>query len=166
MARESNGKWVGEALDGYLWLLDACAATTDIFSQTKENVKEQLSVLRRKRDSSDFGGYLASRNKAKKVIQKLLKDLKSIESKDTLNVPALDKDQETVATFGMLKEVEAVTVSLLKSLLCYILGMNVKSRRSGWSLVSKLIHHKRAACQAKETVISEFEKEMLCHQFS
>ncbi|XP_058213856.1 uncharacterized protein LOC131325554 [Rhododendron vialii] len=158
LARESNEKWAGEALDGYLRLLDACAATKDIFLQTKDDVKDQLSVLRRKRDASDIGGYLASRKKAKKVIQKLLKDLKSIENKDTLNVPALDKDHESVATFSMLKEVEAVTVSALESLLCYTLGTNVQSRRSGWSLVSKLIHHQRATCQAKETFISEFEK--------
>ncbi|XP_058216621.1 uncharacterized protein LOC131327474 [Rhododendron vialii] len=157
LARESNEKWVGEALDGYLRLLDACAATKDIFSQTKEDVKEQLSILRRKRDASDIGGYLASRKKAKKVIQKLLKDLKRIENKDTLNVPSLDKDHESIATFRMLNEVEAVTVSALESLLCHTLGMNVQSR-SGWSLVSKLIHHKRATCQAKETFISEFEK--------
>ncbi|KAI8553921.1 hypothetical protein RHMOL_Rhmol05G0054100 [Rhododendron molle] len=157
LARESNEKRIGEALDGYLRLLDACAATKDVFSQTKEDVKEQLSVLRRKRDASDIGGYLASRKKAKKVIQKLLKDLKSIENKDTINVPVLDKDHESVATFSMLNEVEAVTVSALESLLCYTLGTNVQSR-SGWSLVSKLIHHKRATCQSKETFITEFEK--------
>ncbi|KAI8553920.1 hypothetical protein RHMOL_Rhmol05G0054000 [Rhododendron molle] len=158
LARESNEKLVGEALDGYLRLLDACAATKDILSQTKDDVKEQLSVLRRKRDASDIGRYLTSRKKAKKVIQKLLKDLKSIENKETLNVPALENDHESLATFSMLKEVEAVTVSALESLLCYTLGTNVQSRRSGWSLVSKLIHHKRATCQAKETVINEFEK--------
>ena len=39
---------VDQALDRYLKMLDACAATKDIFSQTKDDVKEFLSSLRRK----------------------------------------------------------------------------------------------------------------------
>ncbi|KAH7852522.1 hypothetical protein Vadar_025906 [Vaccinium darrowii] len=156
LGQECNEKPVEVALEGYLWLLDTCAATKDIFSQTKEDVKEQLSILRRRRDAGDFAGFLASRKKAKKAVLKLLKDLKSFQNKDKLL--ALDKDHETVATFSMLKEVEAITVSALESLLCYALGTNVQSRRSGWSLVSKLIHHKRETLQARGTVLSEFEK--------
>ncbi|KAG5547557.1 hypothetical protein RHGRI_013295 [Rhododendron griersonianum] len=34
----------------------------------------------------------------------------------------------------------------------------MQSRGSRWSLVSMFMHHKRATCQAKETVVSEFEK--------
>ncbi|KAH7852329.1 hypothetical protein Vadar_023487 [Vaccinium darrowii] len=157
LGQECIEKSVEEALDGYLRLLDACAATKNMFSQTKEDIKAQLSILRRRRDASDFGGYLASRRKAKKVIQNLLKDLKRIENKDILFGLVLDRDHETGATFSMLKEVEAATVSALESLLCYALGRKVLSRGSGWSLVSKLMPQKRATCQEKKTVVSEFE---------
>ncbi|XP_057511139.1 uncharacterized protein LOC130793458 isoform X2 [Actinidia eriantha] len=125
-------------------------------SLTKEDVKEQLSILCRKRDASNFAGYITSRKKAKKVIQKLLKYLKSIDSKDA--VLALDKDHETATTFNMLKEVEAVTLVVLESLLSYTAGTKVQARGSGWSLVSKMMHHKSAAVHAKEIVTSEFEK--------
>ncbi|KAG5547555.1 hypothetical protein RHGRI_013293 [Rhododendron griersonianum] len=155
LGQECNEKSVEEVFDGYLRLLDACAATKDIFSQTNEDVKEQHSNLRRKRDASDFGGYIASR---KKAILKLLNDLKCIKHKDILRGLSLDKDHETIATFIMLKEVEAVTVCALESLLCYASGRKVQSRRSGWPLVSRLMHHERAACQAKETIVSKFEK--------
>ncbi|KAH7853073.1 hypothetical protein Vadar_032958 [Vaccinium darrowii] len=67
LGQDCNKKSVEEALDGYLRLLDACAATKEIFSQTKEDVKEQLSILRRKRDAGDFGGYVASRKKVKQL---------------------------------------------------------------------------------------------------
>ncbi|KAH7851189.1 hypothetical protein Vadar_008386 [Vaccinium darrowii] len=158
LGRQCNGKFFEEALDGYLRLLDTCAATKDIISQTKEDVKEQLSNLRRKRDATDFGGYLNSRKKVKKAIQKLLNYSKRIVNKGMLLNLAMDKDHETVATFSMLKEVEAVTVSALESLLCYASGTKVQSRESGWCLVSKLMHHKKAACQMKETIVGEFEK--------
>ncbi|XP_058216623.1 uncharacterized protein LOC131327476 [Rhododendron vialii] len=156
LGQECNEKSVEEVLDGYLRLLDACVATKDIFSLTKEDVKEQHSNLRRKRDASDFGGYIASRKKAKKVILKLLNDLKCIKHKDILRGLSLDKSHGTIAIFSMLKEVEIVTFCALESLLCYASGRKVQSRRSGWSLVSRLMHHERAACQAKETVVSEF----------
>ena len=69
-------------------------------------------------------------------MQKLLKDLKSIESKDVLL--ALGRDRETVATFNILKEVETITLAVLESLLSYAVGTKVQSKGSGWSLVSKL----------------------------
>ena len=77
-----NEKWADEVLDGYLQFLDACATAKDIFSQTKEEVKELHSMTRRNGDASTFGGYLTSRKKEKKVIEKLQKDLKGIGNKD------------------------------------------------------------------------------------
>ncbi|KAI7979022.1 hypothetical protein LOK49_Contig552G00001 [Camellia lanceoleosa] len=157
LAQQCHEKWIDEVLDGYLKLLDACTATKDIISKSKEDVIELLSILRRKRDASSFGGYLTSRKKAKKIIQKLLKDLKSIGNKNmAIN---LDKYHEAVVIFSTLKEVESVTLAVLESLLSYAAGTKVQSRRSGWSLVSKLMHQKSTvACQAKETDINEFEK--------
>ncbi|GFY94514.1 hypothetical protein Acr_09g0009600 [Actinidia rufa] len=98
-----NEKWVEEVVDGYLHLLDLCAAAKDVSSQTKQDVQDLLSSLRRRRDGSELGGYLTSRKKAKKVIQKSLKNLKSIKSKH------MHKDLDTEAIFTLLKEVEVAT---------------------------------------------------------
>lgn len=155
LAQECNGKWVDKALDGYLNLLDACAATKEVLSQTKEDVKELHSVVRRKRDSNHFEGFLTSRNKVKKLIRELLNDLKSIRNKDM--VPDFDRDHEAVAVFTMLKEVEQFTLGVLESLLFYAVGTKVQ-KGSGWSVVSKIMHQMSASCQAKDTVINEFEK--------
>ncbi|PSS08246.1 DNA double-strand break repair Rad50 ATPase [Actinidia chinensis var. chinensis] len=145
-----NEKWAGGWLDGYLKLLDACATAKAIFSQTKEEVKELHSLMWRKGDASTSEGYLTSRKKAKKVIEKLRKDLKSTGNKD--------RDRENVPIVSMLKEVEEVTCAVLESLLSYTAGTKAKSARSGWSLVPKLMHQKRGSCQAKEKVFGEFEK--------
>ncbi|KAA8546161.1 hypothetical protein F0562_020945 [Nyssa sinensis] len=215
--QERHEKWVGEALEGHLTLLDVCATAKDVFSQTRQNVQQLLSTLRRKRDPNDFGGYLISRKKEKKVIQKSIKDLKIIKNKHTLlamnkdhetvaivsmlneveavtldvfesllsytagtkkegeegdlEIPkgfkeyqkqqillAMDKDHETVAIVSMLNEVEAVTLAVFESLLSYIAGTKVQSRPSGWSLISKLMHHKTVSSQDKETDTNEFER--------
>ncbi|GMP37330.1 hypothetical protein CsSME_00009059 [Camellia sinensis var. sinensis] len=153
LAREHNEKFVDEVVDGYLRLLDVCSAAKDVFSQTKQDVQDLLSMLRRKRDANDFHGYLASRKMVKRTIQNSLKDLKSIKNKSTL-LPK-DKDNETVVIFSMLKEVEAATLAVFESLLSYV---GVQSRQSGWSLVSKLIQHKSVSCQDEETNVNEFEK--------
>ncbi|GFZ00395.1 hypothetical protein Acr_14g0000310 [Actinidia rufa] len=67
---ECQEKWVEEALDRYLKLVDMCAMVKDVFSQMKQDVQDLGSVLRSRRDANDFSEYLTSRKKAKKVIQK------------------------------------------------------------------------------------------------
>ncbi|KAL7237285.1 hypothetical protein ACSBR2_003553 [Camellia fascicularis] len=101
-------------------LLDVCAAAKDVSSQTKQDVQGLLSVLRRRRETNYFSGYLASRMKAKKAIQKSLKDLKSIKSKNT--GLASDKDCKTLEIVVLLNEVEATTVGVFESLLSYVAG--------------------------------------------
>ncbi|CAL5341358.1 unnamed protein product [Camellia sinensis] len=152
-AQLCHEKWVEEALDGYLRLLDVCAAAKDVSSQTKQDVQGLLSVLRRRRETNYFSGYLASRMKAKKAIQKSLKDLKSIKSKNT--GLASDKDCKTLEIVVLLNEVEAATVGVFESLLSYVAGTKMQSRLGGFSLVSKLMHRKGVD---EETNTNEFEK--------
>ncbi|XP_059647409.1 uncharacterized protein LOC132293798 [Cornus florida] len=156
-AQERNQKWVDEALAGHLRLLDVCAIAKDIFSQTKQDVQQLLSILRRRRDGNDFGEYLSSQKKVKKVIQKSLKDLKKIRNNESLL--AWGKEHQTVAIVSMLTEVEVVTLAAFESLLSYIGGggSKVQSRPSGWSLVSKLMHQKSGS-QQDETDMNEFDK--------
>ncbi|GMP64419.1 hypothetical protein CsSME_00025709 [Camellia sinensis var. sinensis] len=153
IAQQRHEKWVEEVLDGYLRLLDVCTATKDVSSQTKQDVQGLLSVLRRRRETNDFSGYLASRKKAKKAIQKSLKDLKGIKSKGL----ASDKDCKNLEIVGLLNEVEAATIGVFESLLSYVAGTKVQSRLGGFSLISKLMHHKSVASQDEEST-NDFEK--------
>ncbi|KAK9287305.1 hypothetical protein L1049_015718 [Liquidambar formosana] len=157
LAQERHEKWVDEVFDGSLRLLDVCGTTKDVLLQTKENAQELQSILRRRRGddsglANGVGEYLTSRKKAKKVIRKSLRDLKS-----KCIFSPLDKDHDTLAVVGMLREVEEATLTVLESFLSFIYGLKAQSKPSSWSLISKLLHSKRVVCEEYATEINEFE---------
>ena len=93
--------------------------------------------------------YLMSRKVVKKAVQKALK---GIERK------CADKNHETLVMVSTLREIEAATLNVFESLLSYIAGPKSRSQSSNWSLVFKLVHPKRVACENEETERSELEK--------
>ncbi|XVF45656.1 hypothetical protein PTKIN_Ptkin02bG0224500 [Pterospermum kingtungense] len=125
LAEQCNDKQVNELLNGSLRLLDVCGVAKDAFLQAKEDTRQLQSILRRRGDDAEFTheakAYLASRKKAKKSINKSLKDLKS-----RCGSAHLENDVE--ATFSMLREVEKITFALFESLLSYINGTKMQSK--------------------------------------
>ncbi|XP_057771025.1 uncharacterized protein LOC130990807 [Salvia miltiorrhiza] len=92
-----------ECVDGYINLLDSCSSVKDLISLSKQNLREILSALRRK-DVRGINGYLASRKRLKKMIQKCLKNMRrSSASASSENA-------------SMLTDAESVAISLLESL--------------------------------------------------
>ncbi|KAL9391206.1 hypothetical protein Peur_015126 [Populus x canadensis] len=161
LAQEQNEKWVDDVLDGSLGVLDVCSMARDALLQTKECAQELQSIMRRRGNEIGFSGeiqtYSTSRKVVKKTIHKALRDLKDMGNKSSFS--PFNKDHEAVAIVSMLKEVEAVTLIVLESLLALISGgSKAQSKLSGWSLVSKLMHPKRTACEAEEAEVNEFEK--------
>ncbi|KAM6541112.1 hypothetical protein CsatB_005559 [Cannabis sativa] len=148
-------KWVDELVDGSLRLLDLCSAAKDAVLHTKECARDIQSTMRRKVSlESEIKKYSASRKVVKKAIQKALKSLKGVESKDlAFNAT---KSSEISALVSVMREVEAVTLAALESLLSFISGPKTQSKLSGWSLVSKLVQSKRVA--GDEDVVNEFAK--------
>ncbi|KAG5547561.1 hypothetical protein RHGRI_013299 [Rhododendron griersonianum] len=151
-AQQRHQLLVEEVLEKYIRLLDICAAAKDVSTLTKQDVQNLLSILRRRRDTNDFAGYLTSRKKAKKAIQKSLKDLKSIKSKSTTTA-----FENTHEISSLLNEVEAAMIGVFESSLSYIAGAKVESRVSGFSLVSKLMNRKSIAPEEEETKTDAFE---------
>ncbi|KAK8653455.1 hypothetical protein V6N13_127453 [Hibiscus sabdariffa] len=152
LAQEQQRKSVEQLLDGSLMLLDACGTAKDALSQTKECTQELQSILRRRRGvegpANEVRKYLTSRKAVRKAICKALKSLKHMENK-------LSKDGETGAMISTLKQVEAVTISILQSLLSFISGPEAESKSSPWSLVSKLMHQKKVTCEEEEHKTNE-----------
>ncbi|PIN25736.1 hypothetical protein CDL12_01530 [Handroanthus impetiginosus] len=145
-----------QILDDYIRLLDACSTVKDLISLTKQGVRELLSAVRRK-DANVTQSYLTSRRKSKKMIQKSLNNLRSFGSKS--NAVSLEKDMlKDAESKDMLKDAESVTLSLFEFLLSYVMGTKVQERKSGWSLVSKLMHFKKVSPQDEETDLNEFKK--------
>ncbi|XP_060217355.1 uncharacterized protein LOC132644765 [Lycium barbarum] len=115
-----------ELLEGYLKVLDVCAAIKNLLSNEKQNRQDLLSALRRRRNMDDISRYLTSRKKSKKMMQKLLKDLKSIMKKNNF----ASKKPETSAIVGELQDIQLVTLGLFKALLSYVNGTGSQSSSS------------------------------------
>ncbi|KAG4215348.1 hypothetical protein ERO13_A01G172900v2 [Gossypium hirsutum] len=148
LSHEQQGKYVDELLNGSLGLLDVFTTAKDALLQVKERTVELQSILRRKRGprkgfANDVRKYLSSKKAAKREILKALKNLKHKES------PALN---ETCATVSVLREVQAVTLSVLESLFSFTFGVQKESHRSPWSLVSNLLHTKRVNSEGKQHI--------------
>ncbi|XWS55159.1 hypothetical protein CRYUN_Cryun10bG0151000 [Craigia yunnanensis] len=152
LAQEQQRKWVEELLDGSLMLLDVCSVAKDALLQTKECTQELQSILRRRRGVeglvNEVRKYLISRKAVKKAICKTVKNLKHMENK--LSTSSFNKDSEDGVVISILREVEAVTISVLESLLSFISGPEAESKLSRWSLVSKLMHQKRVICEEEQ----------------
>ncbi|OMO72188.1 hypothetical protein COLO4_27786 [Corchorus olitorius] len=154
LAQEQQRKSVEELLDGSLVLLDVCNTAKDALLQTKECTQELQSILRRRRGveglAIEVRNYLISRKAVKKAICKALKSLKHLESKQTIS--SINKDGEII---NILREVEAVTCSVLESLLSFVSGPESESKLSRWSLVSKLMHQKKVTSEEDEENTNE-----------
>ncbi|KAK6240653.1 hypothetical protein SCA6_006042 [Theobroma cacao] len=158
LAQEQHLACVEDLLDGSLLLLDACSTAKDALLQSKECIQELHSILRRRRGAemglaNEVRKYLTSRKAVKKAICKALKNLKQMEAK--FNTFSSNKDGENAAVISILREVEAVTVRVLQSLLSFISGSGAESKLSRWSLVSKLMHPKRVGCVEEEKQTNE-----------
>ncbi|XP_022762104.1 uncharacterized protein LOC111307998 [Durio zibethinus] len=132
-AQQCNDKQVNELLNGSLRLLDVCGLAKDALMRAKEDTQELQSILGRRRgDEAGFTdeakAYLASRKKAKKLINKSLRDLKS----------KCDLENEVEVTIRI--------------------GTKMQPKSSKWSFLSKLMHSKRVTCGGEATGTNEFEK--------
>ncbi|CAA0838311.1 Arabidopsis protein of unknown function (DUF241 [Striga hermonthica] len=153
--RESHKKWVEQILDGYLGLVDACATAKDFISQSKDYISNLLSVLRRKRGSEDLSEFISSRKTIKKQITKSLRNIGSYK-KDSSVLKTGEKDQETSAIIGMLKEAESITLDLIEELLSGISRSKEGSKLSKWSL-SKIMGSRKVSCHEHEYKSSMLE---------
>ncbi|XP_068323211.1 uncharacterized protein [Pyrus communis] len=157
LAYGKNVKWTNELLDGSLRLLDVCSTAMDAVLQTKANVQDLKSIIRRTRGgesgalTSEVNKYLTSRKMIKKAIQKAMKNLKGSKSKSTSSSPS--NDNETVAIISKLRDIEEITLAVFKSFLSFISGP--KSKPGSWSLVSKMIPTNKVASD-EETEANEF----------
>ncbi|KAI4298323.1 hypothetical protein L6164_031897 [Bauhinia variegata] len=150
---------VDELLDGSLRLLDVCTAGKDALLHTKECTRELQSIMRRRRGgeveiTAEVRKYLASRKVVRKAVIKALGNLKGDASKSKFS--SSNKDHQTMALLGLLKDVEVATLSVFESLLKFISGPT-QSKASNWSLVSKLMQAKRVA-YTQESDENEFAK--------
>ncbi|EOX97497.1 Eukaryotic translation initiation factor 3 subunit A, putative [Theobroma cacao] len=151
LAQEQQREYVDELLNASLTLLDVCTTAKDALFQVKECTLELQSILRRKRGATtgfanEVRKYLTSKKTAKRAILKALKNLKHKENKQRT------VQHETETVFSILREVQAVTLSVLESFSFFTFGPEKETKLSHWSLVSKLLHTKRVGSEGEQQI--------------
>ncbi|XP_073128625.1 uncharacterized protein [Henckelia pumila] len=153
ISHDQCGTWINEILEGSLRLVDLCGFSRDVVCLTKECFQDFESSIRRNRSEAatakDIDSYVASRKKINQMINKSIKNMKSFNQNFT---PLLEKTEDLKAIATVLKEMEVISSSVLKSILILVSGEKRRSKQRSWLLLSKLSQTSR--------VCDEMEQEM------
>ncbi|XP_030524039.1 uncharacterized protein LOC115736462 [Rhodamnia argentea] len=143
--RDRNGRAMQEALDESVTALDACGFARDLMARTKDEIQDLRSAIRRKGGINSSieihaQSFMSFRKNAKKDVAKYLGLFKTLESKNPNNSSKfLNLDDHLVMAVEVLKELNLVTISILKSLLIFASLTKSNTRTRGWPLVSRLM---------------------------
>ncbi|KAF7848422.1 hypothetical protein BT93_L1967 [Corymbia citriodora subsp. variegata] len=143
--RDRNSKVMQEALDKSIMLLDACGFARDLMARMKDEIQDLQSTIRRKGGvsssiESHAKGFMCFRKKAKGDIAKYLGKFKTLSSKNpNSSSKFLNLDDNLVMVVEVLKELNLITISILKSLLIFASPTKTSKRTGGWSLASRLM---------------------------
>ncbi|KAH6813265.1 hypothetical protein C2S51_022283 [Perilla frutescens var. frutescens] len=151
IAQECSQKCVDEILEGYIMLLDACAAARDLISLAKKDAQDLLSAVRRRTHAEASSSYITSRSKLRKVVEKALK-ASSIRKKQVL-----EKGCETGPVVDLLMGSKSATSAMLNSLFLYMMGTKVQSRHSS----RYLLMSKKVSGQDEQTEFSKVDTALL-----
>ncbi|XP_073287200.1 uncharacterized protein [Primulina huaijiensis] len=153
ISHDQCGTWIDEILEGSLRLLDLCGFSRDVVCLTKDSFQNLESSIRRNRGETatakDIDSYVASRKKINQMVNKNIKNMKSFNQNLT---PVLENAEDLKAIARVLKEMEAISSSVLKSILILVSGAKRRSKQRSWLLLSKLTQTNR--------VHDEMEQEM------
>ncbi|KAK6245655.1 hypothetical protein SCA6_008745 [Theobroma cacao] len=149
-SNELHDKCVEDMLDGSLRVLDICSSSKDALSQIKGCLQDLESSFRRRTGcesslANEIRKYFISRKQVSKIVCECFGNMKRMQKR---NAAIPENDHDFVAVVSMLKEVEAVSLTVLESLLLFVYAP--KSKSIGWSLVSKLIQSKRLSCEIED----------------
>ncbi|KZV20095.1 hypothetical protein F511_00952 [Dorcoceras hygrometricum] len=115
------------------------AFSRDVVCLAKESVQDLESSIRRNRGETstakDIDSFVSSRKKINQMINKNIKNMKSFNKNLT---PLLEKADDLIAIVTLFKEMEAISASVLKSVLIHVFGAKRRSKQRSWLLLSKL----------------------------
>ncbi|XP_075496608.1 uncharacterized protein LOC142533653 [Primulina tabacum] len=146
------GSWIDEVLEGSLALIDLCGFSRDVASISKESIRDLKSSIRRNRGqtatSDDINSYVASRKKIYKMVNnKCVMNSKRCKQNSTTLVQE-DVDLKTMVI--VFREIEAISSSVLNSVLSLLSGSKARSKHRNWSLLSKFTQTSRIYSEADQ----------------
>ena len=159
LSQYQHEKCIDDLLDGSVRLLDICGIARDYMFQIKEHVHALQSALRRRKGDSSIENsivnYSRFRKEMKKQGKKLITELKQMDNKLGAS-PLLDQDHHVSAVIRVLREVNVMNTSIFQSIFSF-LAAPVSSKKTRWSLVSKLMHKVVISCEEKQENVNELE---------
>lgn len=160
LCNQKHRKCIEELLDGSLRTLDVCGILQDVLSLTKGCIWELELSFRRKRGvdlgfADEVDSYVLSRRKMRKLVSKTLSSLERMEKQNILRKDSV----EDAAALNFLREVEQINISVFESVLRFLSRLRTKS--SGWSVVSMVMPSKRVSCQADVNEVEGLDVELL-----
>ncbi|KAL5819017.1 hypothetical protein ACOSQ4_022859 [Xanthoceras sorbifolium] len=159
LQKQKQVKFVEEALDKSVGLLDACGNARELVSNMKDQVQELQSALRRRvggdysSTESKIHDYMSFRKKSKKDKAKCLRELKRIDNMIE-SCTMVDSDHEQMfMVSNVLRESSAITTSIFRLILLFLsMSAPMKTKTSGWSFIRKLIP---AASERSQQIFNE-----------
>ncbi|KAI5660936.1 hypothetical protein M9H77_20259 [Catharanthus roseus] len=138
---------IEKSLDGSLKLLDICSMTKDALLIIKESLKKLESSLRRRKSgesahADEVQNFQVSRKNVKRIVKKCFKNMRQMES-CKIKMETGEQNSEHAALLAIMREVEAVSLPVLQSILAFVFGTEAKS------LLSKLISSKQTGNQGQ-----------------
>ncbi|KAL0438314.1 UNVERIFIED_CONTAM: hypothetical protein Slati_2314400 [Sesamum latifolium] len=134
LCHENSEKWTNKLLEESLGLVDLCGFARDVLSLTKGSVQDLQSSIRRNKGEAaaedDINSYMTSRKKINKMVKKFIRNFKNV-----------DTEECDVKAIEVLKETEAFSFSVLKSVLILLSGEKGKQRN--WFFLSKFTQTSR-----------------------
>ncbi|XAR73711.1 hypothetical protein NMG60_11007775 [Bertholletia excelsa] len=128
-ALHRNGRWFDESLDVSVRLLDVCGVASDAMSQIKEH-------------------------KMNKETKKSISGLKQMGNKIEASSPILEIDDKVIR---VLTDVGEISILVYHSVLLFLSTPTSKPNPRRQSLVSRLFHKGRIACESQEENANEME---------
>ncbi|XP_073021622.1 uncharacterized protein [Primulina eburnea] len=153
LSHDQCGNWIDEILEGSLVLVDLSGFSRDVVSLSKESIQDLKSSIRRNRGQStatsdDISSYVASRKKIYKMVgKKCIKNSKKFNQNSTI-LTKQDVDLKTMVI--VFKEIEAISSSVLNSVLLFLSGLKARSKHRSWSLLSKFTQTSRKYSEADQ----------------
>ncbi|XP_052625731.1 uncharacterized protein LOC128125852 [Lactuca sativa] len=158
LSHHQNETLVEAALEWSIGFLDTCSTLIDMIMLMKENVNALQMALRRKGSdstvASKIAAYLCFRKMAKKVVTKSLRTLKHLEKK-ICSFLFVDIDHHVSLVSKVLKETNALTISLFRSIL--IIVSTKPKRDNGVQLIAKLLSKRTSTHKHDQLVLTEVE---------
>ncbi|MBA0877708.1 hypothetical protein Goshw_005226 [Gossypium schwendimanii] len=143
-----------DVLDGSLRVLDVCGTIRYVLSRMREGLQGLESSLRRRTGrESCLEGEIRAYMVTRKEMNKMIRNLKGMDRK--CKSVMLDNDSEMVSVVNMLREAEEISLSVFDSLLSFLLLPKLRSKPTGWPILSKLLHSRRALCDRMEATEAE-----------